>query len=348
MQIVDLRSDTFTQPTEKMKKAMMAAPLGDDVFREDPTVLELEEKVADLLGKEAVLFCPTGVMANQIALGCQLSSGDQVLGAPDNHVYRWEQGAIARHWGASYKEVSSKSKENSVGVLDAEDFKSFLQPDDPHYTVSRLICLENTLNFGGGLIYPQEKIKEIRSFADKNGLKMHLDGARLFNAHVASEKSLKELSEPFDTVSICLSKGLGCPVGSLVLGKKELIHKKGIRLRKFLGGGMRQAGMLAAAGLYAISNHVERLEEDHKAAQKFSKALLENDLFTLEYPVETNMVWFRVKEKAPFIQEAFEKKGVKLLALTDQLLRAVFHLDVTTEAAKKACDIARNLKGNLK
>ena len=348
MPMIDLRSDTLTQPTKKMKEAMMAAPLGDDVFREDPTVLELEETAADLLGKEAALFCPTGVMANQIALGCHLSPGDQVLGAPDNHVYRWEQGAIARHWGASYKEVSSKNKENSVGVLEAEDFKSFIQPDDPHYTVSRLICLENTLNFGGGLVYPQEKIQEIRFFAEQHGLKMHLDGARLFNAHVASRKSLKALSEPFDTVSICLSKGLACPVGSLVLGKKDLIHKKGIRLRKVFGGGMRQAGMLAAAGLYSLSNHVERLEQDHKAAKKFSKALLENELFSLEYPVETNMVWFRVKEKAPFIQEAFEKEGVKLLALTDQLLRAVFHLDVTRKDVERVCEVARSLKGEFK
>ncbi len=343
MSFIDLRSDTLTQPTKEMKKAMFSAPLGDDVFGEDPSVLGLQEKSACLSGKEAALFCPSGTMTNQIALGLYLQPGDQIIGAPDNHIYRWEQGAVARHWGASYKEVTSKNKANSVGVLDAEDLKTLIQPDDPHYPKTKMICLENTLNFGGGLVYPQEKIKEIKIFADEQNLKLHLDGARLFNAHVASKTPLKEMCEPFDTVSICLSKGLGCPIGSLLLGEKELIEKKALRLRKVFGGGMRQAGFLAAAGSYALDHHITRLEEDHQAAKNFGQALIENELFQLTYPVETNMVWFQVKKKASEVQKKLEEKGLKVLALTDTLLRAVFHLDVSPAQQKKSCEIIRGL-----
>ena len=341
MSFIDLRSDTVTQPSEDMKKTMFAAKLGDDVFGEDPSIIELQEFAADFLGKEAALFCPSAVMTNQIAVGLHMQPGDQILGHPDNHLYRWEQGAIARLWGASYKEVRSKNPRNSVGVLEVEDLKDYLQPDDIHYPRTKLICLENTLNFGGGLVYPQEKIESINKFAQENKLKMHLDGARLFNAHVASGVSVKKLCASFDTISICLSKGLGCPVGSLLLGAKEEISLKALRLRKLLGGGMRQAGLLAAAGTYALKHNIQRLKEDHRAAQSFAQALLENDHFDIEYPVETNMVWFKVSKDAPLVQEKLKKEGLKVLALTDQLLRAVFHLDVNEEQVRQACELVR-------
>lgn len=341
--LIDLRSDTVTKPTKEMKEAMLRAPLGDDVFGEDESVLELEKKASELSGMEAALFCPSGTMTNQLAFGLHLLPGDQVLGDPNNHVYRWEQGAIARHWGASYKEITSQNKKNTAGILDVEDFKPFIQRDDPHYTKTKLIALENTLNFGGGLIFPHEKIKEIRAFAEEKGLLMHLDGARLFNAVVESGISLKESCKPFDTVSICLSKSLGCPVGSLLLMKNKEDRKKAIRLRKVFGGGMRQAGILAAAGTYALEHHIERLSLDHKRAKAFGKALERNSLFELEYPVETNMVWFRVEKNAPLVEKSFAQKGVKLLALTDHLLRAVFHLDVGEKDFEKVCELASSL-----
>ena len=343
MSYIDLRSDTLTKPTDAMKKAMFSAPLGDDVFGEDPSALKLEEQAAELFGFESALFFPTGTMANQVALGLHLSPGDQVLGAPDNHIYRWEQGGIARHWGASYKELVSKNKSNTPGIIEADDLRDCIQPDDPHYTISRLVCLENTLNFGGGLVYPQDKIESIKKFSDQKNLKMHLDGARIFNASIASGKSLKELCQFFNTVSVCLSKGLGCPIGSLLFLETKEMRKRALRLRKVLGGGMRQVGYLAGAGLYALSHHIERLEEDHSSALFFSKALLANDLFKLAYPVETNMVWFHSEGRAKEIQLLFEAKGLKVLALTDDLLRAVFHLDISKEQVKQACKIAREL-----
>ncbi len=342
--VIDLRSDTVTKPTLDMKNFMLSAPLGDDVFSEDPSVLELEEKVTRLSGMGGALFCPSGTMANQIAFGLNLLPGDQVLGHPDNHVYRWEQGAIARHWGASYKEIYTNNKNNSLGILDVKDFESFIQPDDPHYTKTKLIALENTLNFGGGRIYPLEKIKEISSFALKNKLFMHLDGARIFNAVIESGVSLKEWCAFFDTVSICFSKSLGCPVGSVLLVKDKEDRKKAVRLRKVFGGGMRQAGILAAACIYALENNLDRLKTDHKRAKIFGETLLYNSLFKLEYPVETNMVWFRVEKNAKEIEKRLAEKGLKLLALTDKLLRAVFHLDVTEEDFKKSCELVRLVK----
>lgn len=344
MTIIDLRSDTLTKPSAHMKEAMLQAVVGDDVFGEDPTVCELEEKVAYLLGKESALFCPSGTMANQIGLGIHLKPGDQVLGHPDNHIYRWEQGAIARHWGASYKEIISQNKINSPGILEVKDFENSIQPDDPHYTQSRLICLENTLNFGGGLIYPFKKIYSISKFAKENHLKMHLDGARLFNAVIATNIKADPWCKPFDTVSICLSKGLGCPIGSLILGPKDKIKKIGIRIRKVLGGGMRQVGILAAAGLYALDHHIERLKEDHKNARIFSEAIIQNSNFKLQYPVETNMVWFCVPSDAHRIRIDLEQQGIKVLSLTDKLLRAVFHLDVTHQETVQACEIISQYK----
>ena len=207
-----------------------------------------------------------------------------------------------------------------------------------------MIALENTLNFGGGRIYPLEKIKEISSFAIKNKLFLHLDGARIFNAVVESGVSLKEWCVFFDTVSICFSKSLGCPVGSIILMKDKEDRKKAVRLRKVFGGGMRQAGILAAACIYALENNLDRLKKDHKRAKIFGDALLENSLLKLEYPVETNMVWFRVEKNAKEIEKLLAQKSLKLLALTDKLLRAVFHLDVTEEDFEKSCELIRIVK----
>jgi len=343
LRTIDLRSDTITQPCDAMRDAMMGAKLGDDVLGEDPTVIKLQEKVAELLGKESALFVPSGTMANQVAMGMHVKPGDQIMGHRDNHIYRWEAGALARLWGASYREVDSLDPTNSMGILDAQDFAGHMQPDDPHYPVSRLICLENTLNRGGGRIFPLHKIKEIREFASPKNMKMHLDGARLFNAVVATGIPASTWAESFDTVSICLSKGLGCPVGSVVVGSTNSITHEGLRIRKVLGGGMRQVGILAAAGIYALDHNIERMKVDHIHAQIFSKAIEESKLFEIEFPVESNMVWFRVKDgiqcDAQYFSKFFSNKGLALMALTDRLLRAVFHLDISKEETQQAADL---------
>jgi threonine aldolase len=346
MTMIDLRSDTVTKPTLAMKQAMQTAAVGDDVMGEDPTVIALQKKAAQLLGKEAAIFTPSGTMANQIAMGLHLRPGDQVMGHRDNHVQRWEAGAIARLWGASYKEVESSSQ-NTLGILDAKDFASHIQPDDQHYPVTRLISLENTLNRGGGCIFPLEKIKAIRELAHKHGLAMHLDGARLFNAVVATHISASEWAKPFETVSICLSKGLGCPVGSVLAGSQKMMTHEAKRLRKLLGGGMRQAGFLAAAGIHALDHHIERLHQDHQLAQNFAAEVQSSPCFTLEFPVATNMVWLRVREgipyNAPYFASQLEKAGVRVFALTEQLLRAVFHLDISEKDAVRAAKIFQQL-----
>jgi threonine aldolase len=287
-------------------------------------------------------------MANQIAMGIHLRPGDQVMGHRDNHVQRWEAGAISRLWGANYKEVDTNNRSNTLGILDAEDFISHLQPDDQHYSLSRMISLENTLNRGGGCIYPIEKISAIRTFAHAKGLAMHLDGARLFNAVVATGIPAQEWAAHFDTVSICLSKGLGCPVGSVLAGPQQAIEHKARRLRKVLGGGMRQAGLLAAAGIYALDHHIERLKEDHNRAQRFAEAVRHSTCFSLEFPVASNMVWLRVRDEVPFaaqhFAEHFSTLGIRMFALTDRLLRAVFHLDISEAEAMAAAEVVVNVR----
>ena len=251
--IIDLRSDTVTKPTPAMLKAMVSAKVGDDVFGEDPTINELERLSADMFGMEAGLFCPSGTMTNQIAIKCHTQPGDEVICDESAHVYQYEGGGIAFNSSASVKLLYGDR-----GRINAEQVKAAINPDDSHKSRTSLVCLENTSNRGGGSCYNFSEIKAIKKVCTENSLILHLDGARLWNALIAKKETPKQYGEVFDSVSICLSKGLGCPVGSVLVGNKDFI-KKARRIRKVLGGGMRQAGVLAAAGIYGLQNNFDRL-----------------------------------------------------------------------------------------
>ncbi len=287
---IDLRSDTVTKPTSAMRRAMAEADVGDDVYGDDPTVKRLEARTAELLGKEAALFVPSGTMANQIAVGTHTRPGDELLCSATSHVYVWEAGGIARLWG-----VTPRTFAGDGGLISIDHLRNAIRPgDDAHYVRTRLICLENTHNRGGGRIHSIASVGEIARWAREHNLVMHLDGARLMNAVVGSGIPAHEWARYFDTVSICFSKGLGAPVGSALAGSRDAISDAH-RLRKLLGGGMRQVGVIAAAALYALENHVERLSEDHAHAQILADAFASTEGFALESgPVETNLVWVTV------------------------------------------------------
>lgn len=337
MNVIDLRSDTVTLPTPAMRRAMAEAELGDDVYGEDPTVRALEERTAAVLGKEAALFVPTGTMANQVAIGVHTRPGEEVLCATSAHVYVWEGGGIARLWGATPRTIAGNQ-----GMLALSDLDGMIRPDDSHYPRTRLVCLENTHNRGGGKVYPQGDVEAIAGWARANGLAMHLDGARLWNAAVASGRSVGELAAPFDTVAVCFSKGLGAPVGSAIAGTAEHI-RAAQRLRKVLGGGMRQAGVLASAALFAIEHHVERLAEDHAHAQILAKAVERATGLSLESgAVETNLVWIAVDPllgTAAEVAGRWRDHGVRVAVLGAQVLRACTHLDVSREQAERAAEV---------
>ncbi len=338
---IDLRSDTVTRPTPAMRRAMAAAELGDDVYGEDPTVNALQEQVAELLGKEAALFTPTGTMANQIAIGAHVEPGDEVICGETAHVYMWEGGAIARLWGAT-----PRTFPGDRGILRRADLQGAIRPDNPHYVQTRLVCLENTHNRSGGRVYPAEHVEAVTGWAREHGLATHCDGARLMNAVVASGRSAAELSAPFDTVSICFSKGLGAPVGSALAGPRELIAKAH-RLRKVLGGGMRQAGVVAAGAIYALNHHVERLAEDHQHARILAEAIAETPGLALEFePVETNLVWFTVdpsRASGAQVVAQLRERGVLVSALGPQELRACTHLDVNRDQIEASARAIRAL-----
>ncbi|MEK0420421.1 MAG: low-specificity L-threonine aldolase, partial [Bacteroidota bacterium] len=264
---IELRSDTFTKPTEAMHKAMFSAKVGDDVFGEDPSVNELESFAADMFGMEAAVFCPSGTMTNQIAINVHTRPGEEVICEHGSHVYFYEAGGIARLSGCQARTIAG-----TRGQIFPEQISPLINPEDAHRPRTRLVCLENTCNRGGGSTYAMENMRSIRALCDNNNLKLHLDGARLFNAMVANHESPLDYGKIFHSISVCLSKGLGAPVGSLLLGDKAFIHEAR-RARKAFGGGMRQAGFLAAAGLFALQNHVERLAEDHKKARRLTEAL---------------------------------------------------------------------------
>jgi threonine aldolase len=338
---IDLRSDTVTRPTPAMRKAMAEADVGDDVYGEDPTVNALQERTALLLGKEAALFVPSGTMANQIAVGVHAGPGDELLCDPTAHVYVWEAGGIARNSG-----VTTRTVEGENGLLSLDDLENKIRPDDSHYPRTRLVCLENTHNRGGGRVYSIEQVARIANWARAHALGMHLDGARLMNAVVASGVAAAEWGRHFDTVAICYSKGLGAPVGSALAGPADLI-KKAHRLRKVFGGGMRQAGIIAAAALYALEHHVERLAEDHENAQVLARAVEETEGLRLESsPVQTNLVWFVVEPAlgtAQAIAARLREEGVLVSALGPQVLRACTHLDVSRGDVASAADAIRRL-----
>ncbi|HKI36390.1 MAG TPA: low-specificity L-threonine aldolase [Gemmataceae bacterium] len=337
--IIDLRSDTVTKPTPAMRAAIQAAEVGDDVFNEDPTVHRLEERVAAVLGKEAALFVPSGTMSNQVGIKAHTQPGDEMLCDVNCHVYNYEAGGPAVLSG-----VTCRTVEGDYGVLDVSQLEDKVRPVNDHLVRTRLVCLENTHNRGGGRIYPIEKIQAISEWARKNGLIMHLDGARLWNAVVATGIPAKEWARYFDTVSVCFSKGLGAPIGSALCGPRDFIGRAR-RIRKLFGGGMRQAGVAAAGALFALENHVERLAEDHRNAQVIAQAVADTPGLRLDPPdVETNLIFFHVDREAGTAQAvaaALKARGVLVLPTAPQTIRACTHLDVSAAQAERAAEAVR-------
>ncbi len=326
---IDLRSDTVTRPTPGMRKAMAEAEVGDDVFGEDPTVNHLQEKVAQILGKEASLFVPSGTMANQLAIKSHTQPGDEVIIEATSHPFNFEGGASAALSGIQFFCLKGVR-----GILDASQIEEAIRPDDHHFPVTRLICLENTHNRGGGSIYPIEKMADISTLARSKGLFVHLDGARLWNASVATGIEPKEYARWADSVSVCLSKGLGAPIGSLVAGTRAFIDRVH-RFRKMFGGGMRQVGIIAAAGLYALDHHIGRLREDHDNAKRLALGLKAIRGISINPDeVETNILIFDVSatgRTAFQIREELKKEGVLIHPVSRTQIRLVTHLDVSKE-----------------
>ena len=329
MSTVDLRSDTVTRPTKGMLSAMFSAEVGDDVFQADPSVNALEARAAEMAGMEAALFTPSGTMANQLAIRCRTQPGDEVLMEAGAHPYNYEAAAAAAISGVQLRPIPGDS-----GLMRPEDVFSCVRPDDPHFAPATLMCVENTSNRGGGTPYPQQTLDLLANGAKERGLRAHLDGARVFNAAVATGSSLKRIVREYDSVAFCLSKGLGAPVGSLLCGPSDFIHTAR-RMRKMLGGGMRQAGYLAAAGLYALEHHIDRLAEDHLRAKRLAEGLRG---LGLEAPEPaTNMVYFNI-DRAQKAVEAVESSGIILLSVGPNTIRAVTHLDVDDEGVEAAIE----------
>lgn len=325
--MIDLRSDTVTRPTPAMRAAMLDAEVGDDVYGEDPETTRLEQDVAALLGHPAGLFTPSGSMANQLGLRLLVGPGEELVADVQAHVVRAELGAAAVFSG-----ITTRTWASEHGRLVADAVRDIAEPNAGAYTVSTTaIALENTHNFGGGTVQPQDEVLAVQAFAREHGIALHLDGARLWNAHVASGRPLSELAAGFDTVSVCLSKGLGAPVGSVLVGSTE--HVAAARIwRKRYGGGMRQTGMLAAAGRFALRHHVERLADDHAHARLLARALGVDPA-----TVDTNIVFADVTDPPAFVAEA-ARRGVRLMQLGRTRVRVVTHLDVTREDAERAAE----------
>lgn len=328
--MVDLRSDTVTQPTEAMKAAMFQAKVGDDVLGDDPTVIELEEKAASLFGHQAALFCPSGTMTNQIAIKVHTNSPGEVVCDELAHIYRYEGGGIGFNSG-----LSTRLIKGDKGRFKLEQLISEINPDDIHFPPTQLVALENTCNKGGGSYWEMNEIERISNYCRTHKLPLHLDGARLYNALVAQNITESEMGKHFDSISLCLSKGLGCPVGSLLIGDASFI-KQARRIRKILGGGMRQAGFLAAAGIYALDNHVSRLEEDHLRAKQLAEIIGQKPFIESMYPVDTNIVLFKLTEEIAaddFINQLKEKE-ILVVGMGHQTIRLVTHLGIEDNAVE--------------
>ena len=337
--MIDLRSDTLTRPTPAMLEAMMNAKVGDDMFEEDPTVAALESRAAEMFGKEAALYCASGTMTNQIGIRLHTTLQDEVICHKYSHIYLYESGGLMSNAG-----VSVRLLDGDQGRITADAVKAAILPDDIHSPVSRVVSLENTMNKGGGSCYDFDEILKIKAVCESNGLAFHLDGARLFNALVATGQTAKQYGEVFDTISICLSKGLGAPVGSLLLGTAAEI-KKSKRIRKVMGGAWRQAGYIAAAGLYALENNIDRLKEDHEAAKKI-EAVLEKQAYVEEvYPCETNILIFKLTDA--FTNESFLAKlkehDIHAFGFGPQLIRFVTHYDFTKEQLSRLLQILEQI-----
>jgi threonine aldolase len=337
---IDLRSDTVTKPSKEMLECMLNAPVGDDVFGEDTTVNELEKYAAEIFGKEAALFCSSGTQTNQIAINVHVTPGGEVICHKESHVYKYEGGGIARNSGASVRLL-----DGNRGRISAEDVKNWINPEhDVHFPLTQLISVEDTANRGGGAIYNFDEIKRLSELSKSLKIPLHLDGARVFNALVETEIDYKSYASQFDSISICLSKGLGAPVGSLLLGSKSFI-RKAHRVRKVFGGGMRQAGIIAAGGLYALKNNVNRLKLDHQNAKELEKTLLNCDWVETVIPVETNIVVTILKnaEKRDQIIEKLNSENILIMPFGPGMLRMVTHLDVNSNDIDRVCNVLKKI-----
>lgn len=336
---IDLRSDTVTKPTQGMLDAMFSAEVGDDVFVEDPTINALEKKCAELFGMEAAIYCPSGTMTNQIGISVLSQPYEEVICYEGAHIYKYEGGGVAGNSGLSFKLLRGDR-----GVLSVEEVLNNINPDDIHFPKTSIVELENTVNKGGGKCYTIEEVKAISEASRAKGLKMHLDGARLFNALVANNESAKDYGQAFDTISICMSKGLGAPVGSLLVGNKAYI-KQARRVRKYFGGGMRQAGYLAAACIYALDHHVERLEEDHKRAKEIESALVDLPYVASVMSVETNIVIFELAGNITAEQclEKLKENNILAVAFGPKEVRFVTHLDYNDDMLNETIKVLRSI-----
>ena len=333
--IIDLRSDTVTQPTEEMKSYMMEAVLGDDVLGDDPTVIELEKKAAKTFGKEAALFCPSGTMTNQIAIKVHTNAPGEVICSDLAHIYWYEGGGIAFNSGLSVRLIAGDR-----GRFTAEDVKKNINADDVHFPQSQLVCLENTCNKGGGCLWDHNEVKRIAEVCKEHKIPLHLDGARMYNAIVKSGMDEKEFATPYDSISLCLSKGLGCPIGSLLIGSKEFIAKAR-KVRKVMGGGMRQVGLLAAAGIYALDNNIDRLNDDHENATKIAEVLKDKSFVKSISPVETNILIFELNDdvKADDFIKSLADKGILAVGMGHQKIRFVTHLGIGDEEMEELLSV---------
>ena len=341
MQEIDLRSDTVTKPTTGMLQAIMGAEVGDDVYKEDPTVNELEKKLANMFGMDEALFFPTGSMANQAAIKLHTQPSEQLICDKWAHVFNYEGG------GASFNSgVSCKLVDGNRGMITAAQVEENINPPDfYHSPLTSLVCLENTTNKGGGACYDLREIKKIKKVCDKHGLGLHLDGARLFNALVAKKEDPKVYGRIFDTISVCLSKGLGTPMGSVLIGNKKVM-KNAMRVRKVLGGGMRQIGFMAAAGIYALDHHVERLSEDHKRASEIGEVLRGQSYVKEVEPVETNIVIFYLEDASdePKFLKKLQEEKIRISNMGQGKLRIVTHLDYSEEMHQHFIKVLRSIK----
>jgi len=332
---IDYRSDTFTRPTPGMLEAMYNAETGDDVFGEDPSVNRLEAMMADFFGKAAALYCPSGTMSNQVGIKVQTLPGDEVICSQLAHVYIYEGGGIAFNAGAQVRPIIGER-----GMITAAEVAAAINPDDVHKARTSLVCLENTANRGGGCCYDWEEVLRIKAVCQEHNLKLHLDGARLFNALIATKQDPTAYGNVFDSISVCLNKGMGCPMGSVLMGSETFI-REARRIRKKLGGGLRQAGYMAATGIYAMENHLQRLEEDHLHAKQIAHALLEKNFTGHMLPVETNILIFEViGDWTPVsFAEYLMRDGIKVMPISTNQVRMVTHLDITPEMVARTCEV---------
>ena len=328
----DLRSDTFTKPSPQMLEAMYKADVGDDVFGEDPSINKLEGLVASMFGMEAAVYCPSGTMTNQIAIKCHTQPGNEVICEKLSHIYIYEGGGIA-----SNSSCQGRTIEGDRGRMNPTQISECVNSNEIYKPITALVSIENTSNRGGGSCYDINDLQAIKEICLNNNIKYHLDGARLWNAMVSKGETAKQYGEIFDSISVCLSKGLGAPVGSILLGSKDFINNKARRVRKSFGGGMRQAGYLAAAGLYALEHNISKLEQDHSHAKQIGEALMKKDFIGKILPIETNMIIFEVfgSYSSASFEAYLKKNNILCMAISSTHVRMVTHLDVTAEMVSK-------------